>query len=258
MADRTTMGAYLRAARRRRRIGIEKAAEDTRIRSDFLMRMESDEFDFLAPTYVRGFLKSYARYLRVDPDPLLEEFDRRVGKRTESQQVMALEKHRGRDMLPTRRRMSSWGVAASLAAGVLLLLAGIGLVQGDDPGPRDRTPVAGVPKDEKTAEPSESPSATVASPSPAETVALTDDIIVEVVAVNGNCWVLAAEDGEEVNPAGETLVQGDSLTFEGEEKVFIRLGLPASVELIVNGSNIGSPGGTDPINLTFPDDIDAI
>lgn len=258
MADRTTMGAYLRAARRRRRIGIEKAAEDTRIRSDFLMRMESDEFDFLAPTYVRGFLKSYARYLRVDPDPLLEEFDRRVGKRTESQQVMALERQSGRDMLPARRRMSSWGVAASLAAGVLLLLAGIGLVQGDESGRPDRTSVANVPQDEETAEPSESPSETVESPSPAETVAVADGVTVEVVAVNGDCWVLAAEDGEEVDPGGATLAQGESLLLEGEEKVFIRLGLPASVELIVNGNNIGSPGGTDPVNLTFPDDIDTI
>ncbi|MGH2730893.1 MAG: helix-turn-helix domain-containing protein, partial [Actinomycetota bacterium] len=62
MPERMTMGAYLRAARRRRRVSIERAAEDTRIRAGFLMRMESDEFDFLAPAYVRGFLRSYARY----------------------------------------------------------------------------------------------------------------------------------------------------------------------------------------------------
>ena len=64
------MGAYLRAARRRRRISIDRAAEDTKIRADFLMRMESDEFDFLAPAYVRSFLKTYARFLRLDPGPL--------------------------------------------------------------------------------------------------------------------------------------------------------------------------------------------
>ena len=65
------MGAYLRAARSRRRVSIDRAAEQTRIRADFLMRMESDEFDFLAPAYVRGFLKTYARFLRVEPERLV-------------------------------------------------------------------------------------------------------------------------------------------------------------------------------------------
>ena len=51
-------------------MSIERCAEETRIRADFLMRMESDEFDFLAPAYVRGFLKSYAYFLRVKPEPL--------------------------------------------------------------------------------------------------------------------------------------------------------------------------------------------
>jgi cytoskeletal protein RodZ len=255
MSEPKTMGAYLRAARRRRRIGIEKAAEDTRIRADFLMRMESDEFDFLSPTYVRGFLKSYARYLRVDPDPLLAEFDRQSGRRAEPSQVLALERHGRKNILPARRRTSSWGMTAALAAGVLLLLAGIGVLQGDESPPGDRTPVSSIPDDDS--EPSADPSASVTStPSPTETVALTDGVTVEVVATNGDCWVLAVEDGIEVN-SGETLAQGDSLQLEGEEKVFLRLGLPASVELIVNGQNIGSPGGTDPINLTFPDDIDS-
>src|SRR5687767_14256651 len=79
MSETPSMGAYLRAARRRRRVSIERAAEDTRIRPDYLMRMESDEFDFLSPTDVRGFLKTYSRFLQVDPDPLLQEFDRRFG-----------------------------------------------------------------------------------------------------------------------------------------------------------------------------------
>ena len=61
MDNPSSMGAYLRAARRRRRVSIERAAEETRIKADFLMRMESDEFDFLAPAYVRGFLRTYGR-----------------------------------------------------------------------------------------------------------------------------------------------------------------------------------------------------
>src|SRR3989337_168849 len=84
VTESASTGALLRTARRKRRVSIERAAEETRIRADFLMRMESDEFDFLAPAYVRGFLKTYARFLRVDPDPLLEQFDRRYGSRIDT------------------------------------------------------------------------------------------------------------------------------------------------------------------------------
>src|SRR5688572_1659763 len=127
------MGAYLRAARRKRRVGMERAAEETRIRADYLMRMESDEFDFLAPAYVRGFLKTYARFLRLNAEPLLEDFDRRFGSgRFETQQIVALERH-GRKHTPKEPRFSrSWSVAAFIAAGALLILGVVGLLTGPD------------------------------------------------------------------------------------------------------------------------------
>ncbi len=132
MTDPKTMGAYLRFARRKRRISIERAAEQTRIRPDFLMRMESDEFDFLAPAYVRGFLKTYARFLRVDPGPLLEEFDHRYGGRIDTSQIVALERHGRRNSPPRRKLAGSWTVAAAVAAAFLMILGVVGLVAGDD------------------------------------------------------------------------------------------------------------------------------
>src|ERR671915_198311 len=127
-----TMGAYLRAARRRRRVSIERAAEDTRIRADFLMRMESDEFDFLAPAYVRGFLRTYARFLHVAPEPLLEEFDRQHGSpRPDTQQIVALE--RRQKSVPREPRVrNNWAIAASLAAVVLIALAVVGVMANPD------------------------------------------------------------------------------------------------------------------------------
>src|SRR5918998_127408 len=123
-----TAGEFLRAARRRRRVSIERAAEETRIRADYLMRMESDEFDFLAPAYVRGFLRSYARFLGVDPAPLLDDFDRRYGTgRTDTGQIAALDR-RARSAPRQRRSASRWSIAAWVAALALLGLGVVGLV----------------------------------------------------------------------------------------------------------------------------------
>lgn len=68
------IGAALNEAREARGISLEQAANDTRISLRFLEALESEEFDELpAPVYVRGFLRSYANYLGVDPQPLIEE-----------------------------------------------------------------------------------------------------------------------------------------------------------------------------------------
>ena len=254
----TTMGAYLRAARRKRRVGIERAAEETRIRADFLMRMESDEFDFLAPAYVRGFLKTYARFLRVDPDPLMEEFDRRFGARVDTAQMIALEKHGRRTKLERPKLSSNWTVAAVFAGFVLLVLAVIGLVSEPD----DNEPAGNVAsQEEQTPTPETSiTTTTTATPSPTPTdiediIAAADTIELEIVASTGRCWTTVTADGEEVFTG--TLEIGQSETFTADEKMDVVLGNAGGVELVVNGQNIGSPGGTV-VDFSLPQDVDTL
>ena len=250
------MGAYLRAARRKRRVSIDRAAEQTRIRSDYLMRMESDEFDFLAPAYVRGFLKTYARFLRVDPDPLLQEFDRKYNpQRFETAQIVALERH-GRQSTPKKKRLSSsWSLAAVVAAVVLLTLGIVGLVNPDDEPTRQTT----LAEDEEpTPSPTAEPSAT---PLPEETttedssVAFAEGVELEVVAT-GDCWVDITADGEVV--FSETMHAGDSETFTADEEMDVVLGFAAAVELTVNGEDIGSPGVPDVFNFSLPEDFESL
>lgn len=222
------------------------------------MRMESDEFDFLAPAYVRGFLKTYARFLRLNAEPLLEDFDRRFGSgRFETQQIIALERH-GKKHTPKEPRFSrSWSVAAFIAAAVLLTLGLVGLFSGPEE-PEGR-------RDTALVEPTESPSPTAApvevAVTPSETgtapddrVAFTEGIEVEVIVVDSACWVDITSDG--TNTFSETLSPGDRETFTAEEEMNIVLGYPAGVELVINGQNVGTPGGSDPLTFTLPDDFE--
>ena len=252
------MGSYLRAARRRRRVSIERAAEETRIRADYLMRMESDEFDFLAPAYVRGFLKTYARFLRLDPDPILEDFDRRYGSgRFESQQIIALERH-GRKHTPKEPRFSrSWSLAAFIAAGALLILGLVGLFSGEKE-PEGR-------RDTALVEPSGSPTTAappvdIALPSESapvtdsDRVAFTEGIEVEVIGLDHECWLDITADGTKAFSG--MLLPGDTQTFTADEEMNIVLGYAAGVELVINGQNIGTPGGPDVLTFTLPQDFE--
>ena len=71
-----TIGPRLRAAREARNLSVQQAADDTRISLRFLEALEREEFEALpAPVYVRGFLRSYANYLGLEPQSLLDELN---------------------------------------------------------------------------------------------------------------------------------------------------------------------------------------
>ncbi len=68
------IGEALRSTRERRGLSIDEVARDTRISPRFLEALESEQFEELpAPVYVRGFIRSYAGYLKLEPQPLLDQ-----------------------------------------------------------------------------------------------------------------------------------------------------------------------------------------
>ncbi|MEM9226417.1 MAG: helix-turn-helix domain-containing protein, partial [Verrucomicrobiota bacterium] len=69
------IGDRLEEARKRQGISIREASEATKIRSDFLTCFENNQFDFNLPeVYRRGFLKIYSRYLKLDVEKVLNDY----------------------------------------------------------------------------------------------------------------------------------------------------------------------------------------
>lgn len=55
---------------------LSEVEDKTRINRRFLTALESGEYHALpTPVHVRGFLRNYARFLNLDPDPLLDRYD---------------------------------------------------------------------------------------------------------------------------------------------------------------------------------------
>lgn len=76
-----TIGERLEEARKRKGVSIREAAETTKIRGDYLQKFEANSFDVDLPAlYVRGFLRSYARFLDLDPDRIVNDFDALGGR----------------------------------------------------------------------------------------------------------------------------------------------------------------------------------
>lgn len=77
-----TMGSQLEKAREKKGVTVREAAEATKIRMEYLLQFESDDFEIpLPPIYQRGFIKIYARYLNEDPDKYIGEIQARLNRK---------------------------------------------------------------------------------------------------------------------------------------------------------------------------------
>ena len=72
------IGTTLRDARTRQGLDFPELEELTKIRPKYLRALEDERFDTLpAPTYVKGFLRSYAEALGLDGQPFVDEYNSR-------------------------------------------------------------------------------------------------------------------------------------------------------------------------------------
>jgi len=70
-----TIGERLEEARKRKGISIREASEATKIRGDYLHKLESNSFELNLPEiYVRGFLRGYASFLKLNTDKILADY----------------------------------------------------------------------------------------------------------------------------------------------------------------------------------------
>ena len=97
------LGEWLTRAREARGLTLHDAERDTRISRRYLQALESGELDVIpAPVYARGFLRSYAQYLGLDPQeamaryPRAEDVPAPQGSRSQPRQQQKPQQQRGR------------------------------------------------------------------------------------------------------------------------------------------------------------------
>lgn len=70
-----TLGQQLKAAREARGVSEQEAGAATKILTKTIVALEADDFSGIAaPTYAKGFIRLYAGYLGLNPEPLVEEY----------------------------------------------------------------------------------------------------------------------------------------------------------------------------------------
>ena len=73
------IGEVLKRTRTRHKIDIRTVEQQTKIRIKYLRALENEEWDVLpGPAYAKGFLRTYAQFLGLDGDALVDEYRRTV------------------------------------------------------------------------------------------------------------------------------------------------------------------------------------
>jgi hypothetical protein len=217
------IGSSLREARVRRKTTLQQAEDDTKIRVKYIQAMENEDFDVMpSPAYVKGFLRTYSRYLGLDADVMLQEYRSRFEPDEEHEPFgghSALGKPRA------HRRRNTLAFVAVICLLILGLLYLLGRGYGTS-GRHATTPIAAT-------SPSTSPSqSTRPSPKPSRT-----GLTVRVAAVRGACWVEARKGTASGNILYmATLAQGQTRAFTGMTSLYLRLGVPAYITISVNGA----------------------
>ena len=224
-----TIGEALRSAREAQGKSLDDAAAATRIRSTYLQALEEERFGELGGSvYAKGFLRSYAGYLGIDPAPLLEAY------RAQETPEAPLFEHAPRAIggLESGRRGRSWLAVAIVCVSIILLVSLWGLLR-PAPDPGDAQPAFVTTPARTTG------SGAGAKPSPPATAgpaAAARDVTV-TLRYAGASWTRVTADGRvafEGTPGPR-----QRRTFTARRSLTLVLGYPAGVHLTVNGRNLG-------------------
>ncbi len=106
--DIGTIGQRLSAGRKVKGVSISEAAKETRILSKYILAMESDDFSSLsAPVYVKGFIRMYAKYLEIDAEPLVKDYQREYQEDEQTQFTDEVRKTLAQVDVPPTQKLST-------------------------------------------------------------------------------------------------------------------------------------------------------
>lgn len=250
------IGSTLRDARVRRDISLQRAEADTKIRVKYIQAMENEDFDVMpAGTYVKGFLRTYAEYLGIDYQLILDEYNERFGTGEHKEHVVVQPGKPEKTKAPRKpRKQTNYLFVAIFAIVIIAVLAYLGWGNSE---PEKPTLVTSTESGSETMTETvpEAPAETVPeAPPPARTQA---DLIESLVlsADVGDSWVRVRKDGEEGEILWENvLAAGESKTFTftpselTSNKLVINLGNTLLVE--VNGQSQRLNGGVYVVTAT--------
>lgn len=235
-----SVGAALAHAREERGLSVDDVSAATRIRAGLLRSIEADDFGPCGgAVYARGHIRSVAKVVGIDPEPLIAEYDR---QHLEEVLPVPVPNQPSEPDLVARadRKPPNWTAAMAVAAVVLIVIAGYGLLRNNHHTP---APTAASQDQNGTAT---SPSPSTASvlpstPPSAATAEVPTNVATALIRVTtGQTWLQVSTFSGRLLFQG-LLRTGASRVFKDAHGLRLVIGNAPAVQLVADNHEYGVP-----------------
>ena len=237
-----SIGDTLAEARRQAGLTVTQVSQRTCIRETIIRGIERGDYSACGGDfYARGHIRSVARAVGADPEPLIREYDQTQGA---PRAISAADVFEPATPIKIReRRRPNWSAAMAIA-----LAAIVGFVVYHFVSPSSPASPASSSSGSQNASTTTKNAKHHAAASPAPTT-LANDVVIRLSATE-NCWVmLTTASGQQIY---EGIVSaGTSKHWTEKQAVSLMLGNPEGVALTVNGRNPVPAGSTQPVTLSL-------
>jgi hypothetical protein len=248
----SALGEEFRSAREARSLSLSDVAERLHIRSVYLAAIEDEDWHVIgAPVYVRGFMRTYARFLGLDPEAAVARFAQTVPAGTPAATAPRPQPSANpNEKRPTEQSSPSLAAILSIIVAVLVVLfvgyefyqyrAGAPAVPVADSSAAPADAGVAAEGDAGTPPPDADSVAAIPplAPSPAPAKLVKRGLSLHVTETS---WLRVTVDGTVVLEG--TLPAGAAKSFGGKV-ADVRVGNAGGVRIAVNGKTLGPLGAS--------------
>lgn len=247
-----SFGARLAAAREKERLSVGDMAARLRLHVKQVRAIEGEDLAQLPEAaYVRGFVRSYARSLGLDPDPLIDDLNSKLVPATNSV-VDGIA--RARDYSPVRaaaHERASRSLVLGLAVVALVGLGALGWYATRQPRPAPApavapassaapvqpaapAAVAEAPGTDRANAATDTPPAVAVEPAPAPSQPLNESESLLLLTFSGSSWVEVTDASGKV-VVSQTAGAGEAIQPTGRPPFSVVIGDAAKATVKVRG-----------------------
>jgi transcriptional regulator with XRE-family HTH domain len=232
MEEKDSLGRYLKKEREFRNISLREVAKNTKVKEHLLKAIEEDQYASLpSPTYVKGFLLSYAKYIGLDPNDVLLRYENSLRGKSVTRPEAPPKKKIVRNM--KYLWMIGGVIVVSLFASYFLLF---------HPSKPPIESISVKPKVEETLPSPPQMVGTISSPE-------GQPFSLQLKAVE-ETWVRIQINGQ---PQHEmTLRPGESISHQAQKRIYLLVGNAGGLDIIFKGKTLARFGKSgEVVNLIF-------
>ena len=221
------IGEKLKEAREKKNITLFQAAQETKIRRRYLWALEEGEHnDFPAEIYLLGFLRTYAEYLNLDSESIMNQY--RVNKENEQKTIDKINYKEKQKIIIKKKKRTIYAVLGILI--LLFLFIGIKHIS--------------IPQKKSSINSEKKPVGSSHQPI---------RIINLEARTKDKCWIRVNIDGKESFEG--LLYKGENKIWNAKRMITIRVGYVHGIEIFCNKKKVDilkdSEGDINEFNITL-------